>query len=92
MWYQYIAVYNLPEQTARKRINSPREHLLGHVGIIRHTLKKAGVGSKVRTRRRMNGRMLVLIITQIICVHLAILTAIAVRIIATIVLDPGRST
>jgi hypothetical protein len=76
----------------RKRINSPGEHLLGHVGIIRHTLKKAGVGSKVRSRSRMNGRMLALIIAQIICVHLAIPTTIAVRTIAIIVLVPGRST
>ncbi len=65
---------------------------LGHVEIIRHTLKKAGVGSKVRRRRRMNGRKLVLIIAQIICVHIAIPTAIAVRIIAIIVMVPGRST
>jgi hypothetical protein len=38
----------------RKRINSPGEFLLGHVQIIRHTLKKAAVGSKVRRRRRLN--------------------------------------
>ena len=69
----------------QKRINSPGELLLGHVEIIRHTLKKSGVGSKVRRRRWMNGMKLVLIIAQIICVHIAIPTAIAVRIIAIIV-------
>jgi hypothetical protein len=75
----------------RTRINSPGEHLLGHIEIIRHTLKKAGVGSKVRRRHRMNGRKLVLIIAQIICVHIAIPAAIAVRIIAIIVMVPGWS-
>jgi hypothetical protein len=76
----------------RKRIHSPGEFLLGHVQIIRHILKKAGVGSKVRRRRRLNGRKLVLIIAQIICVHIAIPTVIAVRIMAIIVMVLGRST
>ena len=71
----------------RKLIHSPGEFLLGHVQIIRHTLKKAGVGSKVRRRRRLNGRKfkLVQIVTP---------TAIAVRIIAivTVVMVLGRST
>ena len=78
--------------SVRERINSPGEFLLGHVEIIRHTLKKSGVGSKVCRRRRMNGRKLVLIIAQIICVHIVIPTAIAVRIIAIIVMVLGRST
>ena len=66
---------------------------MGHVQIIRHTLKKAGVGSKVRGRRQLNGRKfkLVLIIAQIICVHIAIPTAIAVRIIAIFEMVLGRT-
>ena len=57
-------------------------------------MKKAGVGSKVRRRRRLNGRKfkLVLIIAQIICVHIVTPTAIAVRIIAIVVMVLGRST
>ena len=75
-----------------KRVHSPRELFLGHVGIVRHALKKAGVGSKVGSRSRSNARILVHIIAQLIFVHLSIATAIAVIIVANIVLVPGRST
>ncbi len=78
-----------PPRSIRRR---PRDLVFGHVGIVRHALKKAGVGSKVGSRSRRNVRILVEIIAQLIFFYLSIPTAIAVIIIAMIVLVPGRST
>ena len=59
-WWQWKWPYSLVE------------FLLGHIIIIRHGLKKAGIGSKVGSRSVWNVCNLIFIIAHFICIHLPI--------------------